>query len=240
MRAMEQLPDRPTPTPRSRIPLGRAAFLGTVAAGVGGIAMFSRFGGGVGSSLASLGDNLGVAAIVPTGGWRIYNVKDPMPTFDPATYSLTIDGNVENPVTLTWSDVQGTDMATQVTDFHCVTGWSVDKVHWRGITAQTILDLVKPRPPAQNVNFQSLEEPYFDQLTMKQFKLPSVMLATEMDGKPLTRPHGAPMRLVIPQMYGYKGVKWLSKITFENEPTLGFWETRGYDADAWVGKDVSH
>ena len=237
---MEPLPDRPTPTPRSRIPLGRAAFLGTVAAGVGGIAVFSRFGGGVGSSLASLGDNLGVSAIVPTGGWRIYNVQDPMPTFDPATYSLTIDGNVEHPVKLTWSDVQGTDMAMQVTDFHCVTGWSVDKVHWRGITAQTIIDLVKPRPQAQNVNFQSLEQPYFDQLTLKQFKLPNVMLATEMDGKPLERAHGAPMRLVIPQMYGYKGVKWLSKITFENEPTLGFWETRGYDADAWVGKDVYH
>jgi DMSO/TMAO reductase YedYZ molybdopterin-dependent catalytic subunit len=237
---MEPPPDHPTPTPRSRIPLGRAAFLGTVAAGIGGIAVLSRFGGGVGASLASLGDNLGVAAIVPTGGWRIYNVQDPMPTFDPATYSLTIDGNVENPVTLTWSDVQATEMVTEVSDFHCVTGWSVYDVRFRGIKAQTILDLVKPRAEAQHVNFQSLEEPYFDQLTMKQFMLPTVMLATAMDGKPLTRPHGAPMRLVIPQMYGYKGVKWLSKITFENEPTLGYWETRGYDADAWVGKDVSH
>jgi DMSO/TMAO reductase YedYZ molybdopterin-dependent catalytic subunit len=46
------------------------------------------------------------------------------------------------------------------------------------------------------------------------------------------------MRLVIPQMYGYKGVKWLSHITFERDATPGYWETRGYDADAWVGRDV--
>ena len=131
-------------------------------------------------------------------------------------------------------------MTTQVTDFHCVTGWSVDKVHWKGITPQTLIDLVKPLPEAKHVNFQSLEGPYFDQLTMEQFKLKDVMLASEMDGKPLTRVHGAPLRLVIPQMYGYKNVKWVSKITFENDLTPGYWETRGYDADAWVGRDVYH
>lgn len=238
MRAVAQPPDHPTPTPRSRIPLGRAAFLGTIAAGVGGIAVLSRFGGGVGSSVASLGDRLGVAAIVPTGGWRIYNVQDPMPTFDPATYTLTIDGAVENPVRLTWSDVQNVPMVQSISDFHCVTGWSVEDVHWKGITPTTLCELVRPQATAKHVNFQSLEEPYFDQLTLEQFQLPDVLLATEMDGLPLKRVHGAPMRLVIPQMYGYKGVKWLSRITFEQEPTPGYWETRGYDADAWVGSDA--
>lgn len=131
-------------------------------------------------------------------------------------------------------------MVTSVSDFHCVTGWSVENVHWKGITPATVLDLVKPKATAKHVNFQSLEEPYFDQLTMEQFQLKDVLLATEMDGMPLKRVHGAPLRLVIPQMYGYKGVKWLSHITFEQEPTRGYWETRGYDADAWVGRDVYH
>ena len=235
-------PQHPTETPKDRLPLGRAAFLGTIAAGAIGVAAISKMGGmGVGNMVADVGSAVpGVDAIVPTGGWRIYNVQDPMPTFDPATYKLTIDGKVEKPVTLTWSDIQQTEMATQVTDFHCVTGWSVDKVHWKGITPQTIIDLVKPLPTAKHINFQSLEGPYFDQLTMEQFKLKNVMLASEMDGKPLTRVHGAPLRLVIPQMYGYKNVKWVSKITFENDLTPGFWETRGYDADAWVGRDVYH
>jgi len=113
-------------------------------------------------------------------------------------------------------------------------------VTFKGIRPQTLIDLVQPAPTAKHVNFQSLEEPYFDQLTLDQFLLPQVMLATEMDGKPLTRPHGSPMRLVIPQMYGYKGVKWVGRITFEEEPTLGYWETRGYAADAWVGTDAQY
>ena len=235
-------PQHPTETPKDRLPLGRAAFLGTIAAGAVGVGLISRMGGvGVGNIVANAGNVLpGMEGIVPTNGWRIYNVQDPMPTFDPATYTLTVDGEVENPVKLTWSAVQETPMVKSISDFHCVTGWSVENVHWKGITPATLFDIVKPKPTAKHVNFQSLEEPYFDQLTMEQFQLPEVLLATEMDGLPLKRVHGAPMRLVIPQMYGYKGVKWVSHITFEQEPTRGYWETRGYDADAWVGKDVYH
>jgi len=231
--------EHPTETPRERIPLGRAAFLGTVAVGLVGVGVLSQVGRGVGTAIADAGNALGMGSLVPTSGWRIYNVQDPMPTFDPATYTLTIDGAVENPVTLAWSDVEATTMETQVCDFHCVTGWSVYDVSFRGIRPQAIIDLVRPAPTAQHINFQSLEEPYFDQLTLEQFLLPDVMLAVEMDGAPLTRPHGAPMRLVIPQMYGYKGVKWLSHITFERDATPGYWETRGYAGDAWVGTDAT-
>ena len=53
------------------------------------------------------------------------------------------------------------------------------------------------------------------------------MLAYEMDGEPLTRAHGAPVRLVIPEMYGYKGVKWVEQITLAPVPETGYWEQRG-------------
>lgn len=240
---MEQnAPEHPAETPRDRLPLGRAAFLGTIAAGTIGVAALSRLGGvGIGGMVGSIGNAVpSMNGIVPTNGWRIYNVQDPMPIFDPASYTLVVDGEVENPVRLSWSDVEQTPMVESISDFHCVTGWSVEQVHWKGITPATLLELVRPKPTAKHVNFQSLEEPYFDQLTMEQFQLKDVLLATEMDGLPLKRVHGAPMRLVIPQMYGYKGVKWLSHITFEQEATRGYWETRGYDADAWVGRDVYH
>jgi DMSO/TMAO reductase YedYZ molybdopterin-dependent catalytic subunit len=62
------------------------------------------------------------------------------------------------------------------------------------------------------------------------------MLAYEMDGKPLSRPHGAPLRLVMPKMYGYKSVKWVSRIELRHAPQAGYWEQHGYDADAWIGK----
>ncbi len=236
---MDELPDRPREVPRSRLPLGRGAFLGTIMLGAVGVAAFSKLGGiGVGQAIGDLGSAAGLEGIAPTNGWRIYNVQDPMPTFDPASYTLTIDGEVDNPVVLTWDDVQALPMTTRVADFHCVTGWSVEDVRWKGMTPQTIIDTVTPKPSARYVTFQSLEEPYFDQITLEQFQLPDVLLATEMDDAPLTRPHGSPMRLVIPQMYGYKGVKWLGSITFTSEETPGYWETRGYAADAWVGTDA--
>ncbi len=70
---------------------------------------------------------------------------------------------------------------------------------------------------------------------MDQAKLHNVMLAYEMDGVPLPREHGAPVRLVIPEMYGYKNVKWLKGINLVSESQSGYWEQLGYDVNAWVG-----
>ncbi len=61
------------------------------------------------------------------------------------------------------------------------------------------------------------------------------MLAYEMNDKPLGRPHGAPVRVVIPDMYGYKNVKWVERITVTDQAETGYWEERGYDVNAWVG-----
>ena len=57
-----------------------------------------------------------------------------------------------------------------------------------------------------------------------------------MDGKPLSRPHGAPARVVIPEMYGYKGVKWLRGWSSSTTQPTGYWEGLGYDQNAWVGR----
>ena len=61
------------------------------------------------------------------------------------------------------------------------------------------------------------------------------MLAYEMDGGPISRPHGAPVRLVMPQMYGYKSVKWVEPDRARHRAERGYWENNGYDADAWLG-----
>ena len=81
-----------------------------------------------------------------------------------------------------------------------------------------------------------MEVPYVDYLTLGQASLHDVMLAYEMDGKPLKQEHGAPVRLVIPEMYGYKNVKWLQEIQVVPQAIDGYWENLGYDRDAWVGR----
>ncbi len=86
------------------------------------------------------------------------------------------------------------------------------------------------------LRFVSAEQPYEDSLTLQQALLPDVMLAYEMDGQPLRREHGAPVRLVIPDMYGYKSVKWVNRIELRTSAPTGYWEQHGYDVDAWLGR----
>jgi DMSO/TMAO reductase YedYZ molybdopterin-dependent catalytic subunit len=222
-------------TPDGR-PLGRRAFLGLVGAGVSGLLWGDQAARLLSKSTAAL--PAPVRAAIPLGeGWRIYSVNPPFPRFDRATWRLTIDGLVERPQRFTLDELLALPPARQVSDFHCVTGWSVQGVHWRGVRFADLLANAGVSERAKALTFVSAEKPYVDTLTLDQIRAaPDAMLGLEMDGKPLTREHGAPARLVMPQMYGYKGVKWVHRITVADQVEDGYWEQRGYDRDAYVGR----
>jgi DMSO/TMAO reductase YedYZ molybdopterin-dependent catalytic subunit len=225
-------------TPRENLGarrLGRAGFLGVVGAGVATL-FYGKAISRVTSRVTNpVSDATGLTRLVPSGGWRIYTVADTMPRFDPATWKLRIDGLVEKPVELDHAQLLALPRASQVSTFHCVTGWIVKDVHWSGVRFHDLLASARPLPQAQALHFVSAERPYDDYLDLRQVALPDVMLAYEMDGKPLRREHGAPVRVVIPDMYGYKNVKWVERIELVAKPAAGYWEQRGYDVDAWVG-----
>ena len=178
----------------------------------------------------------GVRELVPSQGWRIYTVGSHMPTFDRTDWRPVIDGLVAHQQLLSYDELLALPSAKQVSDFHCVTGWSVRNVHWRGVRFDDLLARAKPIGRAHALRFVSAERPYEDSLTLKQAYLADAMLAYEMDGRPLAREHGAPARVVIPEMYGYKNVKWIERIEVVAKPVDGFWEGLGYDRDAWVGR----
>jgi DMSO/TMAO reductase YedYZ molybdopterin-dependent catalytic subunit len=214
--------------------LGRGAFLALVAGGASSLLWagpVSRFL----SPLTSAGSQL-VGNLIPVGGWRIYTISGSMPIFDPSTWRLEIGGLVEQPRSLSYDDVKALPHVDQVSTFHCVTGWTVNNVHWSGIRFQQLFDLVRPLPSATAVRFVSMERPYEDSLTLEQLRLPDAMLATGLGGSALSRPHGAPARVVLPEMYGYKGVKWLTKMELVAKQPSGYWEQHGYDQNAWVGR----
>jgi DMSO/TMAO reductase YedYZ molybdopterin-dependent catalytic subunit len=211
--------------------IGRAGFLGILGAGAAGLFFAKDFTGLLGSAVPK-----SLSAIVPTAGWRIYTVADSMPNTDPGAYRLTIDGLVAAPTSLSLADLKAMPRAEQVSDFHCVTGWSVSNVHWAGVRLHDVLERAGAKQGVAALRFVSAEKPYEDSLTLKQALLPDVMLAYEMDGGPIPRPHGAPVRLVMPEMYGYKNVKWVERIELVASPPAGFWEQHGYDADAWIGR----
>lgn len=211
--------------------IGRAGFLGLLGAGALGLFFAKDFTGALDRAVPK-----SVSAFVPTSGWRIYTVGDSMPNVAPDAYRLRVDGLVETPKTFTLADLKAMPRAEQVSDFHCVTGWSVANVRWAGVRIGDLLERAGATSGVGALRFVSAEKPYEDSLTLKQALLPDVMLAYEMDGGPISRPHGAPVRLVMPEMYGYKSVKWVSHIELGRTAQAGFWEQHGYDADAWLGK----
>ena len=216
--------------------LGRAGFLGLVGAGVATLFYGKEISRVTSAVTKPFADATGLSRIVPSGGWRIYTVADTMPTFDRATWRLKLDGLVGRPLELSYKELLALPKAEQVSTFHCVTGWIVNSVRWGGVRFSDLLANAEPLPSAHAAHFISAEYPYDDYLELSDLALPDVMLAYEMDGQPLRQEHGAPVRVVIPDMYGYKNVKWVEQITLVPKQGAGYWEQRGYDVDAWVGR----
>lgn len=161
--------------------------------------------------------DLGVQPAVPLDLWR-----------------LTIDGAVERPLIWTWDDFQAQPQTELVTDIHCVTQWSRYDNHWHGVTARHILESVRPRPDARHVIFHSFDG-YTTNVALDVFAAPDVLLAHAWEGKPITREHGGPVRVVIPRFYFWKSAKWIKRIELSPVDKPGFWEVRGYHnrADPW-------
>jgi DMSO/TMAO reductase YedYZ molybdopterin-dependent catalytic subunit len=81
-----------------------------------------------------------------------------------------------------------------------------------------------------------MDNAYSESLTFEQAKQADVLLAYELDGKPLLRQQGQPLRLVVPGMYGYKYAKWVNRIEVVDRVIPGYWEQNGYDVDAYIGR----
>ncbi|CAL9403321.1 Protein-methionine-sulfoxide reductase catalytic subunit MsrP [Nocardiopsis dassonvillei] len=83
---------------------------------------------------------------------------------------------------------------------------------------------------------------YGANLRMDDFLAEGVLLATHRDGEPLAPDHGAPLRLVVPHLYGWKSVKWLRAVEYMTADRRGFWEERGYHnrGDPWREQRFSH
>lgn len=173
------------------------------------------------------------------GQFRIYTVTE-FPVFSSDNWQFVLSGLVDKPQSWDWESFLKLKRKVQVSDFHCVTGWSVYKVTWEGIALSELLSLGGVKPSARFVKMYSGDKVYTDCLSLDQAGMDDVMVAVLMDGKPIPQQMGGPVRLVVPKMYAYKSVKWLQAIELIDKEHIGYWEVRGYDNDAWVpGKRLS-
>ena len=158
------------------------------------------------------------------------------PNITPSTWKLTIDGAVEEPVTLDWATFMALPQTEDVSDFHCVTTWSLMDSKWKGVQASTVLALVRPLESAQYAMIHAFDE-YTTNVALYELLKDDVLLVHTWNDQPLPRDHGGPVRLITPQLYAWKGAKWISRIELLKQNKLGFWEDRGYSDTAHPWRD---
>jgi len=158
------------------------------------------------------------------------------PNISTAQWSLRVDGAVEAPVTLDWAAFMALPQVEDVSDFHCVTTWSLMDSKWTGVSAATVIALARPRESAQYALLHASDE-YTTNLELFELLKDDVLLVHRWNDQPLPREHGGPVRLITPQLYAWKGPKWINRIELLDRNKRGFWEDRGYSDTAHPWRD---
>jgi DMSO/TMAO reductase YedYZ molybdopterin-dependent catalytic subunit len=122
------------------------------------------------------------------------------------TYTLTVDGEVKNPVKLSWNEFIKLPQTVSVSDFHCVEGWSVLDCKWAGVRVKDIEKLVKPKDVAKAVTFECADN-YTTSLFREELAGDDVLLAYKLNGEVLGEGLGFPVRLIVSSKYAYKSAR---------------------------------
>lgn len=174
------------------------------------------------------------------------------PELDRATFRLTVDGAVANPLRFSLPELYQIPKQSMVIRHVCVEGWAAI-VQWAGVRVRDLIPMVQPSSNVKYVYIQSADG-YYESWDIASFFHPQTFLAYEMNGQPIAIPHGAPLRLASPIKLGYKLSKWVTRLTFTESlvppdwlrdrsdralliatasyglnPVKGFWEDQGYE-----------
>jgi DMSO/TMAO reductase YedYZ molybdopterin-dependent catalytic subunit len=157
-----------------------------------------------------------------------------VPRTDLATWDFKVFGEVEEPLTLTYEQLQALAQSEITVDIHCVTRWSRFDASFKGVHWRELAKLVRPKPSARFVVAHA-EQGFTSNLPLAALEEDESLIAWEADGEPLEPDHGWPLRLVVPTRYFWKSAKWLRGLELLSTDQPGFWERYGYhnEADFW-------
>ena len=162
------------------------------------------------------------------------------PKIELEDWSLTISGLVKNPKMFSWKEFMAFPQVEDVSDFHCVTTWSRLDNNWRGVRFSDIANYCELLPEVRYVYIKAYDA-YSTNLPLEEAMKYDVLLVHQWEGHPLTTEHGGPVRMIAPQLYAWKGAKWIGEIEFRDYDELGYWEQRGYSntAEPWLNDRYS-
>jgi DMSO/TMAO reductase YedYZ molybdopterin-dependent catalytic subunit len=166
--------------------------------------------------------------------WPVLTAES-TPRLDPDQWTLTIDGLVDNVHTWSWEDLHLLPQSVYEGDIHCVTTWSKLGTSFGGVSLDLLLDAVAPQPAAAFVLATSTTG-YTTNLPLEHITGGKAWIVWSHEGKPLSREHGGPVRLLVPHLYFWKSAKWVTRITLLEHEQQGFWERNGYHdlGDPWL------
>ncbi len=146
-------------------------------------------------------------------------------------YRLEITGLVDKPLSLSYEQVLNSKHYTKVVTLHCVEGWDVT-ILWEGLLIEDLLKQAGVKDSAVTVIFHATDG-YTSSLPLDYIQQNKIMLAYKMNGLELPPERGFPFQVVAEAKWGYKWVKWVTKIELSDDPDYrGFWESRGYHNQA--------
>jgi len=156
------------------------------------------------------------------------------PRLDADRWTMSIDGSVANPHTWTWEDLHLLPQSQYRGDIHCVTTWSKLDTSFDGVSVDLLLDVADPLPEATHVLATSTTG-YTTNLPLEHIRNGQAWIVWTHEGKPLSREHGGPVRLLVPHLYFWKSAKWVTRLTLLDHDQSGFWERNGYHdlGDPW-------
>lgn len=166
-------------------------------------------------------------------GWPVLTAEA-TPRIRPEDWTITVDGLVDRPTTWAWGDVQDLPRSTYAGDIHCVTTWSKFDISFTGVSVDVLLDAAGPQPDAAFVVAHA-STGYTTNLPLGDVTGGRAWVVWEVDGRPLPREHGGPVRLLVPHLYFWKSAKWVSRLELLADDEQGFWERNGYHdrGDPW-------
>jgi DMSO/TMAO reductase YedYZ molybdopterin-dependent catalytic subunit len=154
-----------------------------------------------------------------------YDVDDP--GIDLSTWTLKVSGDVKRPGDYTLAQIQSLPKLAQITQHICIEGWDA-MVPFGGTAISTFLNFVGANAAAKFLYVECADN-YYESIDMPSALHPQSLLCYEMYEQPLTREHGAPLRLRLPTKVGYKSAKYLTSLRVTDiVPKAGYWEDQGY------------
>jgi DMSO/TMAO reductase YedYZ molybdopterin-dependent catalytic subunit len=157
-----------------------------------------------------------------------------VPKVDLATWTFRLFGLVDQPITLTYEELQKLPRRTVQADVHCVTRWSLLDSAWEGIPVGEVMRLVSLKPEATHVLVHA-EAGFTTNLSLDDLLRDENMLVDTRNGEQIAPEHGWPLRLFVPHLYFWKSAKWVRGFEFLDRDRPGFWEGYGYHmrGDPW-------